>query len=307
MEFQDLHLSRLKKDIILYNQKTDRQMYLKQSEEKIIKVLMITATAIIFGVLLYILGTVLFKGLPALTLDMVTKLPGGGFYLGKEGGVLNAIIGSVYIIIGSLIISTIISIPLVMYINFYLPLNSMFSAIIRFSLDILFGIPSIVYGAFGFALMIYLGIRASLLGGIITVAMLIMPVMMRSLDEVTRLLSRDLPDSLLSLGTTKYEMIKVILRQLIPGLITAVLLAVGRGIGDAATVLFTAGYTDNIPNSLSQPAATLPLSIFFQLGSPVEEVQNRAYASAIILTLIILILSFSARYFSNKFSKHKIR
>jgi len=282
-------------------------MYLKQSEEKIIKVLMITATAIIFGVLLYILGTVLFKGLPALTLDMVTKLPGGGFYLGKEGGVLNAIIGSVYIIIGSLIISTIISIPLVMYINFYLPLNSMFSAIIRFSLDILFGIPSIVYGAFGFALMIYLGIRASLLGGIITVAMLIMPVMMRSLDEVTRLLSRDLPDSLLSLGTTKYEMIKVILRQLIPGLITAVLLAVGRGIGDAATVLFTAGYTDNIPNSLSQPAATLPLSIFFQLGSPVEEVQNRAYASAIILTLIILILSFSARYFSNKFSKHKIR
>ena len=70
---------------------------------------------------------------------------------------------------------------------------------------------------------------------------------MRSLDEVTRLLSRDLPDALLSLGATKYEMIKVILRQLMPGLVTAILLAVGRGIGDAATVLFTAGYTDNIP------------------------------------------------------------
>ena len=68
-----------------------------------------------------------------------------------------------------------------------------------------------------------------------------------------------------------------------PGIVTAVLLAVGRGIGDAATVLFTAGYTDNIPNALNQPAATLPLSIFFQLGSPVEEVQNRAYASAVIL------------------------
>jgi phosphate transport system permease protein len=281
-------------------------MLIKQYEEKIFKVIMIGAAMIILGVLVYIIGTVFYKGLPALTLDMITKLPGGGFYLGKEGGVLNAIVGSIYIIIGSLAISLFISVPLVMYINFYLPLNSLFSSIIRFSLDILFGVPSIVYGAFGFALMVYLGIRASLIGGIITVAMLIMPLMMRSLDEVTRLLSRDLPDALLSMGATKYEMIKVILRQLMPGLITAILLAVGRGIGDAATVLFTAGYTDNIPTSLNQPAATLPLSIFFQLGSPVEEVQNRAYASAIILTVMILILSFSARYFSSKFSNNKI-
>jgi phosphate transport system permease protein len=257
-------------------------------------------------VLLYIIGTIFYKGLPSLSLDMITKLPGGGFYLGKEGGVLNAIVGSLYIIVGALFISILFSVPLVMYINFYLPAKSIFSNIIRFSLDILFGVPSIVYGAFGFALMIYLGIRASLLGGIIAVGMLIMPIMMRSFDEVTRLLPRDLPDALLSLGATKYEMTKVLLRQLMPGLITAILLAVGRGIGDAATVLFTAGYTDNIPASLNQPAATLPLSIFFQLGSPVEEVQNRAYASAIILTIIILTLSLSARYFSSKFSKNKI-
>lgn len=278
----------------------------KQLEENVFKIIMIGAALIILVVLLYIIGTVLFKGLPSLTWDMITKLPGGGFYLGKEGGVLNAIVGSVYIILGSLVLSTFISVPLVMYINFYLPPNSKFSKVIRFSLDILFGIPSIVYGAFGFALMVYLGIRASLLGGIITVGMLIMPIMMRSFDEVARLLSRDLPDALLSLGATKYEMTKVLLRQLMPGLMTAILLAVGRGIGDAATVLFTAGYTDNIPASLNQPAATLPLAIFFQLGSPVTEVQNRAYASAVILTVIILILSFSARYFSSKFSKNKI-
>ena len=279
---------------------------MKILEEKIFKAIMICAAIIILGVLVYIIATVFYRGLPALNLDMITKLPGGGFYLGKEGGVLNAIVGSLYIIIGSLIISILISVPLVMYVNFYLPAKSVFASLIRFSLDILFGIPSIVYGAFGFALMIYLGIRASLLGGILTVAMLIMPIMMRSFDEITKLLSRELPDALLSLGATKYEMVKVILRQLMPGLITAILLAIGRGIGDAATVLFTAGYTDNIPASLNQPAATLPLSIFFQLGSPVEEVQNRAYASAIILTVIILILSFSARYFSSKFTKHKI-
>ena len=279
---------------------------MKFLEEKIFKVIMICAAMIILFVLVYIIGTVFYRGFHSLTLDMITKLPGGGFYLGKEGGVLNAIVGSVYIILGALAISILLSVPLVMFINFYLPAKSIFASLIRFSLDILFGIPSIVYGAFGFAIMVYLGIRASLLGGILTVAMLIMPIMMRSFDEITRLLSRDLPDALLSLGATKYEMTKVILRQLMPGLVTAILLAVGRGIGDAATVLFTAGYTDNIPASLNQPAATLPLSIFFQLGSPVEEVQNRAYASAIILTVIILILSFSARYFSSKFSKNKL-
>ena len=279
---------------------------MKQLEEKIFRVIMIGAAMVILGVLVFIIGTIFYKGLPSLSLDMITKLPGGGFYLGKEGGVLNAIVGSLYIIIGALALSMVISVPLVMYINFYLPKKSVFSSLIRFSLDILFGIPSIVYGAFGFALMVYLGIRASLLGGIITVGMLIMPIMMRSLDEVTRLLSRDLPDALLSMGTTRYEMTKVILKQLMPGLITAILLAVGRGIGDAATVLFTAGYTDNIPVSFNQPAASLPLAIFFQLGSPVEEVQNRAYASAVILTVLILILSFSARYFSSKFSKNKI-
>lgn len=281
-------------------------MIMKYLEEKIFKVIMICAAAIILGVLVYIISTIFYRGLPSLTLDMITKLPGGGFYLGKEGGVLNAIVGSVYLILGALVISILISVPLVMYINFYLPRNSWFASSVRFALDILFGIPSIVYGAFGFAIMIYLGIRASLFGGILTLGMLIMPIMMRSFDEITRLLSRELPDALLSLGATKFEMVKVLMKQLMPGLVTAILLAIGRGIGDAATVLFTAGYTDNIPNSLNSPAASLPLSIFFQLGSPVEEVQNRAYASAIILTAIILILSFSARYFSSKFSKNKI-
>jgi phosphate transport system permease protein len=281
-------------------------MNLKYKEETFFKILMVISAGMIMCILIFIVGTIIWKGLPALNWDMVSKLPGGGFYLGKEGGVLNAIIGSLYVVMGSVIIGLFLSVPLVMYINFYLPKKSLFANIIRFSFDILFGIPSIVYGAFGFALMVYLGLRASLLGGILAVAMLIMPIMMRSFDEVARLLPKDLPDALLSLGATRYEMIKVIVRQLMPGLITAVLLAIGRGIGDAATVLFTAGYTDNIPAALNQPAATLPLSIFFQLGSPVEEVQNRAYASALILTILILLLSFSARYFSSKYSRNKI-
>lgn len=279
---------------------------MKRRKENIFKVIMIAAALVILGLLLFILGTIIWKGLPAFSWDMITKLPGGGFYLGKEGGVLNAIAGSLYVIIGAVALSMIISLPLVMYINFYLPSRSRLAGLVRFSFDILLGVPSIVYGAFGFALMIFLGMRASLAGGIITVAMLITPIMMRSFDESTRLMPRDLPDSLLSLGSTRYEMIKVIMRQLMPGFVTATLLATGRGIGDAATVLFTAGYTDNLPGALNEPAATLPLSIFFQLGSPVAEVQNRAYASALILTILILILSFAARYFSSKFSRNRL-
>ncbi len=279
---------------------------MRKLEEHFFKVLMIGASLLIISTLIFILCIIISKGLPSLTWDMVTKIPTGGFYLGKEGGILNAIMGSLFLIIGSVFLSIMISLPVVLYINFLLQKNSKFSTIVRFSFDILFGIPSIVYGAFGFMLMVYLGIQASLLGGIIAVTLLIIPIMVRAIDEVAVYVPRDLIEAPMSLGATRFETIKVIVRQIMPGITTAVLLATGRGIGDAATVLFTAGYTDSITTSPTQPAATLPLAIFFQLSSPIEEVQNRAYAAALILTLLILILSFSARYFGSKLSKSKL-
>jgi phosphate transport system permease protein len=279
---------------------------MRKLEERIFKALMIGASLLIFSVLLYILYIIIRKGLPSLSWDMITKIPSGGYYLGKEGGILNAIVGSLLLIIGSVLISITISLPVVLYINFILQKNSKFSNIVRFCFDILFGIPSIVYGAFGFMLMIFFGLQASLLGGILVVSLLIIPIMVRAIDEVAVYVPRDLIEAPQSLGATRYETLKVIVRQIMPGITTAILLAVGRGIGDAATVLFTAGYTDSIPVSPGQPAATLPLAIFFQLSSPIEEVQNRAYAAALILTILILILSFSARYFSSKLSKSKL-
>jgi phosphate transport system permease protein len=279
---------------------------MKKLEEKFFKILMIGSTMLILSMLLYILYIIIKKGFPSLSWEMVTQIPSGGFYLGKEGGVLNAIMGSLYLISGAVALSLIISIPVVMFLNFSLKKKTRFAGFARLTFDVLFGIPSIVYGAFGFTLMIFFGLKTSLLGGIITVAMLIIPVMIRSIDEVAILVPRELLEATKSLGATNYETIKVVVRQLLPGITTAILLAVGRGIGDAATVLFTAGYTDSVPTSLTQPAATLPLAIFFQLSSPIEEVQNRAYASALILTIIILVLSFTARYFSRRLSKNKI-
>jgi phosphate transport system permease protein len=279
---------------------------MRNLEEKFFKGLMISASCIIITVLSFILYVIIRKGLPSLSWDMISKIPSGGFYLGKEGGILNAILGSLFLITGSVLLSFSISLPVVLYINFILQKNSKFSNIVRFAFDILFGIPSIVYGAFGFMLMIFLGLHASLIGGILAVSLLIIPIMVRSIDEVAAYVPRDLIEATQSLGTTRYETLKIIVRQIMPGITTAILLATGRGIGDAAAVLFTAGYTDSITVSPGQPVATLPLAIFFQLSSPIEEVQNRAYAAALILTILILILSFSARYFSGKLSKSKL-
>jgi phosphate transport system permease protein len=275
-------------------------------EENIFKWLMRLATLVILAVLIMILWGIVKRGLPAMSWDMLTKIPGGGFYIGKEGGLLNAIAGSIYLVIGSTLLGLVIAIPVVVYINIYLPEKSFFAEIVRLSSDVLFGIPSIVYGAFGFTLMVYLGLKTSLLGGIIAVTLLITPILIRSMDEVARLVPKEMKEAAYSLGATKYETIWVMLRQIAPGITTAVLLSFGRAIGDAASVLFTAGFTDSVPTSLLQPAATLPLAIFFQLSSPVQEVQERAYAAALILTVLVLILSLTARFFSRKYSKNKI-
>ncbi|MCD8164952.1 MAG: ABC transporter permease subunit [Bacteroides sp.] len=199
-----------------------------------------------------------------------------------------------------------ISIPIVFYLNVYLKKGSRLSYFIRLTFDVLYGIPSIVYGAFGFAIMIALGLRTSLLGGIIVITLLIIPIFIRSMDEVASQLPRELLEATYSLGATRLETIKVVLYQIAPGIATATLLSIGRAIGDAAGVMFTAGFTDSIPTSLSQPAATLPLSIFFQLSSPSPEVRDRAYAAALLLTLIVLVLSISGRLITRYFSKNKI-
>ena len=276
-------------------------------EEKSVKLLMYAATLLVFAFVGSILYTILQKGFPALSWEMVSQIPQGGYFNGGGGGVLNAMVGSLYIVLGSSILGLIISVPIVFYLNVYLTAKSKLAYAARLAFDILFGIPSIVYGAFAFSIMIYFGMRTSLGGGILVITLLIVPIFIRSMDEVAKQMPKELLDASLSLGATKLETIGIVLRQLAPGIATATLLSIGRAIGDAAGVMFTAGFTDSIPTSLSQPAATLPLSVFFQLSSPSADVQNRAYASALILTIIVLIISISGRIITRIFSKNKIQ
>jgi len=275
--------------------------------EIVAKILMYFSLGLVFASLTLILWTVLSKGLPALTWEMVSQTPKGGFYLGKEGGILNAILGSFYMAGGGTLIALVFSLPLALYLETCLG-ESRWGNWVRLSLDVLWGIPSIVYGAFGFILMLALGLRASLLGGIIILALLELPIMTRAMDEVIRRMPRDLEQAALALGSTKLEVAtRVVLRQMLPGIVTAILLAFGRGIGDAASVLFTAGYTDSIPTSLMRPAASLPLAVFFQLGTPFPEVQQRAYASALILTIIVLVISLGSRWLAARVGKFSIK
>jgi phosphate transport system permease protein len=279
----------------------------KYTEQKIFEGFMLFSVFLVVGSLVYIIFTVVLKGLPAMSLDMVTKTPKGGFYLGKEGGILNAIVGSFYLGIGATILAGVLGIPVVIYLHFYAERNSSFSRIIRLTLNILWGIPSIVYGAFGFLLMIFLGLKVSLLAGIITVGLVILPIMVKATDEAVKTISRDLYEALFSLGTTRLEAAMVVIfRQALPGVLTALLISFGRAIGDAAAVLFTTGYTDNIPTGITEPAATLPLAIFFQLTSPIPEVRNRAYAAALIMTVLILMISQLARFLTKNYSRHNI-
>jgi phosphate transport system permease protein len=276
-------------------------------EEGIFKALMLLAFGVVVGSLGYILVVVLVKGLPSLSLAMLTQIPEGGYYLGKGGGISNAIVGSIYLASGGTFLGLLISLPLALFMQVY-AVRSRWANWVRLALDVLWGIPSIVYGAFAFTIMLAAGIRASLLGGILTLALLEIPLMTRAVDEVVRMVSADLEQASFALGAYRFETaIHVIARQMLPGILAAMLLAFGRGIGDAASVLFTAGYTDRLPTSLLRPVASLPLAIFFQLNTPSPEVQQRAYAAALVLTAIVLVISLGTRWLAGRLSKFTIK
>lgn len=280
----------------------------KKTEENIFKVLMGLSTGIVVGSLLVVFVVVIVKGAPAINLSMITSLPQGGYYLGKGGGILNAIVGSLYLALGATILALLLALPVALYLQRDYIGKSNFARVVRLSLDVLWGIPSIVYGVFGFIIMLYLGIRACLLGGIFVLALLELPIMIRAMDEVIKMVPSELKEASYATGANRLETtLRVVLKQVSPGMVSAVILAFGRGIGDAASILFTAGYTDRLPHSLFDPVASLPLAVFFQIGTPFPEVQQRAYASALVLLIIVLALSILSRVIIRRYTRYVIR
>ncbi|MBQ9638676.1 MAG: ABC transporter permease subunit [Bacteroidales bacterium] len=278
----------------------------KYVSEVLVRALMILSIVAVVAFVISILYIIFHKGIQSITWAMITQLPQGGFFISGEGGFLNAIVGSLYIVLAATVLGLLISVPIVVYLNIYLKKDSRLGYFCRLTFDVLYGIPSIVYGAFAFIIMIAVGMKPSLLAGIVVTTMLIIPIMVRSMDEVAREFPRRLLDVTYSMGATRWEAMRVVLRQIMPGLTTATLLSVGRAIGDTAAVMFTAGFSDFIPKTLGQQTATLPLSIFNLLTMPSAKVQEKAYAAALVLTIIVLIISLTGRYLSGRVSKNKI-
>jgi phosphate transport system permease protein len=280
----------------------------RRAEENTFRVLMIAAAAVVAGSLLFVFAVVLVKGLPAMSLEMITSVPKGGYYLGGGGGILNAIVGSLYLACGATLLALLLALPVALYLQKDYIGRSGLARAVRFSLDVVFGVPSIVYGVFGFIIMLYLGVRASLLGGILVLTLLELPIMIRAMDEVIRTVPAELKAASYAMGANRLETtLRVVLKQVLPGVVSAVILAFGRGIGDAASILFTAGYTDSLPGSLLDPVASLPLAVFFQLGTPFPEVQQRAYAAALILLILVLALSILSRLITARYNRYVIR
>lgn len=282
-------------------------MHRRKLIEGLFKFLMVGSLALVVLSLVMIIAVIVFRGAPSLTWSMLTQAPKGGYYLGKDGGILNAIVGSLYLALGATAVAFVLALPISLSLQREFS-GPTFARLVRLGLDVLWGIPSIVYGAFGFVVMLHFGIRASLLGGIIALSLLILPIMTRPIEEVISMVPKELKEVSFALGATRLETtVHAVLKQTLPGILTAVLLAFGRAIGDAASVLFTAGYTDRLPHSLFDPVASLPLAIFFQMGTPFPEVQNRAYAAAFVLLAIVLLISLAARWLAKGFSKHIVR
>lgn len=274
-------------------------------EEKVVKALMWVAVSLVILVVASIICTIFVKGFGSLSWDMVTKVPGRNWNTADDGGFVNAIWGSIIVVTPATLIAMVVSIPVVFYMNLYRRRSNWLSYVARLAYDVLYGIPSIVYGAFAFMIMVMVGMRASVLGGIIVSTLLIIPMFIRNGDEISKSVPDDMIDAAYSLGATKWETLKVVVRQVLPGMATATLLAVGKAIGDAAAVMFTAGFSDSMATSLSSPTATLPLAIFNWVTMP-DPFPGRAYAAALVLTVIVLILSLGGRWITNHFTKNNL-
>jgi phosphate transport system permease protein len=276
-------------------------------EQNIFKCLMLGSIVIVLGSLAIIVGTVIVNGAFSISIDMITQTSSGGYYLGRSGGILNAILGSLLLALPATGLAYIIGIGIALFLQRDF-LHPKIASLIRFSLDILWGIPSIIYGIFCLMIMVALGIGTSLIAGIIALTLLEIPIITRSIDESIKMVPFGLKEGSYSLGSTSFETAtKVVRKQAFPGIIAGVLLGLGRGIGDAASILFTAGFSDSIPSSLMDSTAALPTMIYHLYSSPIPSVRERAYAAAFILMMIVTIISILSRGLTRRYEKYVIK
>jgi phosphate transport system permease protein len=242
-------------------------------------------------VVLFVIGIIVYliiKGGSALTWEFLTQKPSGGM---KEGGISTVIIGTLYLVMGTLIFSLPIGILSAVYLHEYARKNRL-TRIIRLSIVNMAGVPSVVFGLFGLGFfVIFLNFGRSILAGSLTLAFLILPTLITSTEEALKSVPNTYRHASLALGATKWQtIIKIVLPQAMPGIITGAVLGLGRAAGETAPILFTAAafYQPNLPKSVFSQVMALPYHLYVMVTQVADAPDEKKWGTALVLLLIVL-------------------
>ena len=284
----------------------NNSIYEKKSRviDNVVHVLIQLSTFISVSLLVVIIGYICYRRIPHFSFDYLIQTTS---ILKNTVGILPNIINTIYIIVVTLVIACPIGIGGAIYLNEYAT-NKKFVNIISFTTEVLAGIPSIIYGLFG---MLFFGgvlkLEYSILTGSLTLAIMILPIISRNAQVALQAVPKSYREAALGMGSTKWYMIRsVLLPSAIPGILTGVILAMGRIVAESAALLFTAGSLSVLPKSLFghlfSSGGTLTIQLYLEMAKAHYE---QAFVIAFILILIILLLNFIAKWISNQFDVNK--
>ena len=252
-----------------------------------------------------IIGHILIKGVPALSIEFLTTSPAPG---GRGGGIYPAIIGSLELIAGTAVIALPLGVLTGIYLNEYAK-DTRFTSIIREAIDLLNGTPSIVFGMFGMVLFVTaMGFGYSLLAGWITLAFMILPVIIRTTEEALKSVPKDLREASRAMGATKWRTIyKVVLPAAMGGVVTGAILSIGRAAGETAPIILTAAVISqpHLAGSILDPVMALPLHLY-HLAMDLPGTTELQYGTATVLLIIVLVFFVAASLIRSHYSK-KVR
>jgi len=249
------------------------------------------------GVLVFIIAYVLVNGLPYLSLEFLTQGPRS---MGREGGILPMIVGTLWVTALAVLIAAPVGVATAIYLTEYTR-EGRLTAVIRFGADCLAGIPSIIFGLFGFVFfVITLKMGLSIIAGALTLALMVLPTIIRTSEEAIRAVPRSYRDVSYGLGSTRWQMVtRVVLRSALPGIFTGLVLSVGRSISETAALMLTAGSALTLPRSALESSRTLALHFYTLSREGIS--MPKAYATATVLILAILVINLAAYWLMRRF------
>ncbi|HOC67376.1 MAG: Phosphate transport system permease protein PstA [Candidatus Hydrogenedentes bacterium ADurb.Bin101] len=249
------------------------------------------------AVLFYIIFYILIKGLPHITWEFLSQAPRS---MGRKGGIFPMIVGTFMVSGLAVLIAAPLGVGTAVYLTEYTR-ESRFTFLLRFGADCLAGIPSIIYGLFGFVFFsIALGMGLSVLSGALTLALMVLPTIIRTAEEAIRAVPYAYREASYGLGSTRWQMVtRIVLPAALPGICTGIVLSLGRSISETAAVMLTAGSALRLPQSAFDSSRTLALHFYILSREGLS--MEKGYATASVLIIIILVLNAFAYWLMRRF------